>query len=326
MSPLFIYLFIYFYYVAKGKREIEVGQYEKINNNLLGFIEWYDSPRMLFPSQSSKPRRSLLLMKTRSAEEFSPLRASANDTPSTSDFDSLWCPDTPAEVITPLENDGSAYDLFKDETPTAASSTTPHRRNPAVKSLLRRKRGQLDQLEGNGKKPSSSQVSMTMEEGLALGRASLAKLRQRLRSEGDVKENDNRENEVTRRTPLRPTLQPSPSFTPISSSTRTVGKTREVVITPSLVRSQQVPTTFATSTPKRPKTVTATSLKRYRTMNDSPTTNGGDPKRCKMARTQSLNATADNGSDDDSFLDDIFMPFTDPTQFTQMLNHGVVKR
>ncbi|KHJ80702.1 hypothetical protein OESDEN_19619, partial [Oesophagostomum dentatum] len=41
----------------------------------------------------------------------------------------------------------------------------------------------------------------------------------------------------------------------------------------------------------------------------------------RILRTQSLNVTGD-GSDDDSFLDDVFVPFTDPSQFIEMLTHN----
>ncbi|RCN41873.1 hypothetical protein ANCCAN_12146 [Ancylostoma caninum] len=157
---------------------------------------------------------------------------------------------------------------------------------------------------------------MSMEEGLAMGKASLAKLRERLKSEGDadVKESVNI---ITRRTPLRATLQcSSPTISPISSL-NTLKRKGETVLTPSLARPSQ---RFSTSTPKSSTAIAATPLKRFRTMNDSPTPRM-NLTNDKMKRTQSMDAAKD-GSDDDSFLDDVFVPFTHPSQFVEMLKHS----
>ncbi|KAK6048566.1 hypothetical protein COOONC_13930 [Cooperia oncophora] len=186
--------------------------------------------------------------------------------------------------------------------------TTPHRSRPLDRTHTRRKR-RSDQNEVAEPKSTDSQGSMSMEEGLALGRASLVKLRQRLRSEGDAKDSCNERTLTT--VPCMPNLTPIP---------RTPSRiANDIIITPSLVRTQP-PSTFSTSTPKRSGIVSATPLKRFRTMNDNPGKAEYSPKE-KIPRTQSMNITND-GSDDDSFLDDIFMPFSNPNQFTQMLKQN----
>ncbi|PIO77111.1 hypothetical protein TELCIR_00761 [Teladorsagia circumcincta] len=156
-----------------------------------------------------------------------------------------------------------------------------------------------------------------MEEGLALGRASLVKLRQRLRSEGDAKNTEEETKNSVCCTPHGKAAQHTPNLTPIPCE-GTTRKTCDVIITPSLVRTQRS-STFSTSTPKRPAAaaISATPLKRFRTMNDN-TGRTECSKKDKIARAQSMNVTND-GSDDDSFFDDVFMPFTNPNQFTQML-------
>ncbi|KAK6014499.1 hypothetical protein OSTOST_20117 [Ostertagia ostertagi] len=290
-----------------------------------GLIEWYDSPKFLFSSQTKISRRSLLLMKTRSAEEFSPSRSSVNGTPSTSDFDSLWCPGTSNENTAPFEGDEASFSLFGNEDAQSSGSlTTPHRSHRLDKTHLRRKRLRSDQHEVTEKKSTDSQGSMSMEEGLALGRASLVKLRQRLRSEGDAKNNEEETKKFICCTPHGKAAQRTPNLTPIPCE-RMAQKTCDVVITPSLVRTQQ-PSSFSTSTPKRPyaTAISATPLKRFRTMNDNAERTECSRKD-KIARTQSMNVTND-GSDDDSFLDDVFMPFTDPDQFTQMLKKNNPKK
>nr|CDJ81242.1 unnamed protein product [Haemonchus contortus] len=291
-----------------------------------GFIDWYDSPKILFPSQTKTSRRSLLLMKTKSAEEFSPSQSSLNETPSTSDFDSLWCPSTSNENMAPFEEDESACDIFAQESSQYNTcSTTPHRSRRFENKHLRRKRMRSDQdevAENNSKDRKDSRESMSMEEGLALGRASLVKLRQRLRSEGDAADSGKQRNDSRCRTPHRTTLQSTPNVTPISKETQSK-KASDVTITPSLVRSQAT-SKFSTSTPKRSTIRSATPLKRFRTMNDDKERAECLPKE-KIARTQSMNVTND-GSDDDSFLDDIFMPFSNPNQFSQMLKQGVSKK
>ncbi|VDM84206.1 unnamed protein product [Strongylus vulgaris] len=80
---------------------------------------------------------------------------------------------------------------------------------------------------------------MSMEEGLAAGMASLAKLRQRLRSEGDA----DKVEPSAKRTPLRP-------ISPVASSPTSLNVLKrkgETILTPSLARPSQ---RFTTSTPK----------------------------------------------------------------------------
>ncbi|WKY09128.1 hypothetical protein Q1695_001914 [Nippostrongylus brasiliensis] len=280
-----------------------------------GFIEWYDSPKVLLPSQAKKTRQSLLLMKTRSAEEFSPSRSSLNGTASTSaDLDSLWCP---TEADAPFLDD-STLDLFGNDTPVNNSATTPHRSRQWFKGSLRKGRRRSDQPEEKEMKAATPKISMSMEEGLALGRASLAKLRQRLHSEGEQEDRVRKSKERPNRTPLRSVKQGCAS-TPAADSRK---REREIAVTPSLIRSQ---VTIFTSTPKRTTGTPATSLKRFHTMCASPQSSLEEGSKAKMARTKSLNVMADE-SDDDSFLDDVFMPFSSPNQLTQLLKHKVEKR
>ncbi|VDL79122.1 unnamed protein product [Nippostrongylus brasiliensis] len=252
-----------------------------------GFIEWYDSPKVLLPSQAKKTRQSLLLMKTRSAEEFSPSRSSLND-------------------------------LFGNDTPVNNSATTPHRSRQWFKGSLRKGRRRSDQPEEKEIKAATPKISMSMEEGLALGRASLAKLRQRLHSEGEQEDRERKSKERPIRTPLRSVKQGCAS-TPAADSRK---RESEIAVTPSLIRSQ---VTIFTSTPKRTTGTPATSLKRFHTMCASPQSSKEEGSKAKMARTKSLNVMADE-SDDDSFLDDVFMPFSSPNQLTQLLKHNIEKR
>ncbi|KAL6744186.1 hypothetical protein Aduo_017146 [Ancylostoma duodenale] len=282
-----------------------------------GFIDWYDSPKVLFPTQSKQLRRSVQLMKTRSAEEFSPHRSFLDETASTSDLDSIWCATSPADALTPFEEgNSSATDVSDDRTHSKPDLTTPHRSVRSAKLFSRKRRREPEDYEKAEAKKDCFDAGMSMEEGLALGKASLAKLRQRLKSEGDADAKESVKS-ITRRTPLRATLQcSSPTISPISSL-NTLKRKGETVLTPSLTRPSQ---RFSTSTPKSSSTIAATPLKRFRTMNDSPTLNTSLAKE-KMKRTLSMDAAKD-GSDDDSFLDDVFVPFTHPSQFVEMLKHS----
>ncbi|EYB82045.1 hypothetical protein Y032_0368g66 [Ancylostoma ceylanicum] len=282
-----------------------------------GFIDWYDSPKVLFPTQSKQLRRSVQLMKTRSAEEFSPHRSFLDETASTSDLDSIWCANSPADELTPCEEgSSSATDISNDRTQPQSDLTTPHRSVRSAKLFSRKRRREPENCEKVEAKKDNSDVGMSMEEGLAMGKASLAKLRQRLKSEGDVDVKESVKS-ITRRTPLRATLQcSSPTVSPISSL-NTLKRKGETVLTPSLARPSQ---RFSTSTPKSSTAIAATPLKRFRTMDGSTTPTTSLTKE-KMKRTQSMDAAKD-GSDDDSFLDDVFVPFTHPSQFVEMLKHS----
>uniref|UniRef100_A0A158P689 DNA helicase n=1 Tax=Angiostrongylus cantonensis TaxID=6313 RepID=A0A158P689_ANGCA len=101
--------------------------------------------------------------------------------------------------------------------------------------------------------------------------------------------------------PLKAVQQCSPNISPISSLSLLKGK--DTVLTPSTARSK--PPQFLTSTPK------TTSLKRYQTVDNSAVKDEGVKR--KIAHTKSMDIV-DELSDDDSFLNDIFVPFTHPSQ------------
>ncbi|KHJ96512.1 hypothetical protein OESDEN_03536 [Oesophagostomum dentatum] len=229
-----------------------------------GFIDWYDSPKILFPTQSTKLRRSVQFKKTRSAEDFSPHRSYLNDTGSTSDLDSIWCTTPLEEPTTSEEGETSASTIVDEETSSKPDQTTPHRSFPSAKLLSRKRR----------RKPELLEIAETNKESPEARRMSM--------------EEDNEASIFS-----------------------------ETVLTPTLARPTQ---RFITSTPKSSSAVAGTPLKRFHTMDGSPARNT-DSTKDKIQRTQSLNVTGD-GSDDDSFLDDVFVPFTDPSQFIEMLTHN----
>ncbi|CAJ0589314.1 unnamed protein product [Cylicocyclus nassatus] len=280
-----------------------------------GFIDWYDSPRVL-PTQSKRLRRGTQLLKTRSAEEFSP-RSYLDETASTSDLDSFWCIESPSEHITPLAHtETSALDIF-EKTHSTSDQTTPHRTLRSAKLLSRKRHRKPDNQLKIEESENVDEKRMSMEEGLAVGMASLAKLRQRLRSEGDTdKLKTDADVKVLQRTPLRP--KSSPASSPIVPRNALKRKS-DTLLTPSLTRPSQ---RFVTSTPKHDG-VAATPLKRFRTMNDTPCK--PDSTREKILRTQSMNDTKED-SDDDSFLTDVFVPFKHPSQFFEMLKHNPTQK
>lgn len=275
-------------------------------------IEWYDSPKIVFPSQANMNCTGRLT-KTRSADDFSPSRSSASDTPSTSDFDSLWCGTSPEKEVASFGVDGDkTTNLFNAISYSNSTTATPRRRLK-VNKPLRRRTLKTEELSSDEKKTVSPEKCLSMEEALAIGKASLVKLRQRLHSEGDTSilraKACNSQSD-----PFKAVPQCSPNVSPISSI-RSVKRNVDVVLTPSMARTQ--PSKFQTSTPK------STSLKRCQTMNDS-TVSDAEVKN-KMARAKSMNIV-EEASDDDSFVDDIFVPFTHPSQFVEMLKQGFVKR
>ncbi|KAK6758304.1 hypothetical protein RB195_015863 [Necator americanus] len=278
------------------------------------FIDWYDSPKVPLRAQSKQLRSGVQLMKTRSAEEFSPHRF-LNDTRSTSDLDSIWCTASPQENLVLSQVSDSVF-ISDDRVLSKSDMTTPHRSSRYSKLLSRKRPLRSKSIEQPKKQAECSEVGMSMEEGLAIGKASLAKLRQRLHSEDQSDVVGSPTNNIT---PLNKTRQFSPSASPISSL-NTLKRRSETVLTPSCARSKQ---RFFTSTPKSSAAITTTPLKRFRTMDYSVPTK--ELANEKMKRTQSMTVTNEE-SDDDSFLDDVFVPFSHPDQVLQLLKQSSTQK
>ncbi|KJH43535.1 hypothetical protein DICVIV_10446 [Dictyocaulus viviparus] len=245
---------------------------------------------------------------------------SGSDLPSTSnfDFDKLWCADSPKENTTPSrKSDNAAVSHFNGIAENESNSATPHRRRGMNRLSARRTRNKTEDPKLDEKKPVISGNFLSMEEGLAIGKASLVKLRQRLHSVGNSNIYKTSQDDNLCGLSPKKVSQNSPNVSPISSTT-TSKRNTDVLLTPSMARTQN----FSCSTPKT-SLATPASLKRFRTMNDSSTCDQGE--RIKMARTKSMD-DANDTSDDDSFLDDIFVPFTHPSQFVQMLKQGFLKK
>ncbi|KAJ1345763.1 hypothetical protein KIN20_000370 [Parelaphostrongylus tenuis] len=279
-------------------------------SNSAGLIEWYDSPKIFLSSQAKSLANSRLL-KCRSAEDFSPSRSLLTGTPSTSDFDSLWCGTSPQEDFK-----SSGGELLLSFVKCSIFPVTP-RRSQVNKLLMRRRRLRTaEQLSVDEvKTPTFEKKCLSMEEGLAIGKASLVKLRQRLNGELDSTGIEKPKLNNSGSHHLKAIQPCSPNISPISSHSSSK-KNIDTVLTPSMARS--LPQSYyLTSTPK------STSFKRYLTMDGGTVSDEGIIR--KVPRTKSLNV-AEEGSDDDSFLNDIFVPFTHPSQYVEMLKQGSAKR